>query len=84
MKKGNPDFKSEKQLSAIQNIDNFFDLRKKNIDFYRDHSFLLSEATWVEDISEFDRNFIKSYTMKVTKDIFLTMLDILKITYSPQ
>ena len=40
----------------------------------------LNNFRWVEDISEFNQNFIKSYMMKVTKDIFLkVMFNILKI-----
>ena len=36
IKKDNPDFKSKDQISVIQNVENFFDLREKNIDFFRD------------------------------------------------
>ena len=36
--------KSINQKNTIKNITNFFDLRKKTIDFFRDYSFLLSEA----------------------------------------
>ena len=40
----------------------------------------LNNFRWVEDISEFNQNFIKSYVMKVTKGIFLkVMFNILKI-----
>ena len=40
----------------------------------------LNNFKWVEDISEFNQNFIKSYVMKVTKGIFLkVMFNILKI-----
>ena len=40
----------------------------------------LNNFRWVEDISEFNQNFIKSYVMKVTKGIFLkVMINILKI-----
>ena len=34
MKKGNPDLKSKDQISAIQNVEIYFDLRKKIIDFF--------------------------------------------------
>ena len=32
------------QISVIQNVEKFFDLREKIIDFFRDYYFLLSEA----------------------------------------
>ena len=38
------DNKSPNQKYTIENISNFFDLREKIIDFFRDYSFLLSEA----------------------------------------
>ena len=46
IRKGNPDFKSKEQTSVIQNVNNFFDLRENIIDFFRDYSFLLSEAKY--------------------------------------
>ena len=46
MGKRNPNLKSEDQISVIQNVENFFDLREKNIDFFRDYSFLLSEVIY--------------------------------------
>ena len=45
-KKENPKSKSKDQISVIQNIENFFDLTKKIIDFFRDYSVLLSEAKY--------------------------------------
>ena len=33
MKKGNPNLKSKDQISAIQNVEIYFDLRKEIIDF---------------------------------------------------
>ena len=44
MKKGNPKSISEDQVSVTQNVQNFFELREKNIDFFGDYSFLLSKA----------------------------------------
>ena len=44
MKKETPKSKSEDQLSLIQNVENVFDLRENTVDFFRDYSFLLSEA----------------------------------------
>ena len=46
IKRGNPQFKSEEYISVIQDVDNyFFNLtEKKIITFFRDYSFLLSEA----------------------------------------
>ena len=38
--------RSECQINVIQNVENFFDLREKIIDFFRDYSFLLSEAKY--------------------------------------
>ena len=43
-KKRNPKSRSKDQISEIQNVENFFDLREKFFDFFRDYSFLLSEA----------------------------------------
>ena len=37
---------SVNQKNTIKNITNFFDLREKIIDFFRDHSFLLAEAKY--------------------------------------
>ena len=34
MKKGNPKSKSEDQISVIQNVEKFFGLREKIIDFF--------------------------------------------------
>ena len=31
-------------MSLIQNVENVFDLREKTVDFFRDYSFLLSDA----------------------------------------
>ena len=48
IKKGNPNSKSEDQISVVQNVEHFFDLGEKNIDYIRDFFFflffLLSEA----------------------------------------
>ena len=44
MKKRNPKSISEDQVSVTQHVENFFELREKNIDFFGDYSFLLSEA----------------------------------------
>ena len=46
IKKGNPKSKLENQISVIQNVQNFFDLREKIIDFFRDYSILISEAKY--------------------------------------
>ena len=46
MEKGNRDLKSKDQTSVIQNVGNVFDLRENIIDFFRDYSFLLSEAKY--------------------------------------
>ena len=44
MKKGNPKSISEDQVSVTQHVENLFELREKNIDFFGDYSFLLSKA----------------------------------------
>ena len=48
--KGNPDLKSWDQISVIQNVETFCDLREKvlivEIDCFRDYSILLSEAKY--------------------------------------
>ena len=44
IRKGNPDLKSEQQRNVIQNVEKFFDLSEKIIDFVRYSSFLLSEG----------------------------------------
>ena len=36
--------KSPDQKNTIKNVSDFFDLREKIIDFFRDYSFLLTEA----------------------------------------
>ena len=41
LKKGNKKSKSKDQISVVQNVQNFFDLREKIIDFFRDYSFLI-------------------------------------------
>ena len=46
MKTGNPKSRSKDQVSVIQNVEFFFHLRKKYIDFFRDCPFLLSEAKY--------------------------------------
>ena len=46
IKKENPKSKSKDQISVIQNVENFLDLREKIADFFRDYSFLLSEAKY--------------------------------------
>ena len=46
IKKANPNVKLKDQISVIQNVENIFDLREKTIDFFRDYSFLLSEAKY--------------------------------------
>ena len=46
IKKGNKKSKSKDQISAIQNVQHFFDLRQKIIDFFRDYSHLISEAEY--------------------------------------
>ena len=44
IKKGNKKSKSKDQISVIQNVQIFFDLGEKIIDFFRDYSLLLPEA----------------------------------------
>ena len=44
IKKGNPKSKSKGQIRVIQNVENFFDLAEKIIDFFRDYSLLLFET----------------------------------------
>ena len=39
-------FKSDLSEINIKNITNFFDLREKIIDFFRDYTFLISEAKY--------------------------------------
>ena len=46
IKKANLNLKSKDQISVIQNVENFFDLREKKFDFFRDYHFLLSEAKY--------------------------------------
>ena len=46
IRKENLNSKSEDQTSVIKNVKNFFDLREKFFDFFRDYSFLLSEAKY--------------------------------------
>ena len=46
IKTGYPKSKSEDQISVIQNVENFFDLREKIIDFFRDYYFLLCEEKY--------------------------------------
>ena len=46
IRKRNPKLRLVDQISVIQNVEKFFDLREKIIDFFRDHYFLLSEAKW--------------------------------------
>ena len=46
IQKGNKKSKSKDQISVIRNVQNFFDLREKNINFFRDYSFLLSEVKY--------------------------------------
>ena len=46
LKKGNTKSRSKDQIRVIQNIENIFDLREKNIDLFRNHSSLLSEAEY--------------------------------------
>ena len=51
MKKGNPKSKSEDQISVIQNVEKFFGLREKIIDFFFcDYSFLLSEVNIMQNM----------------------------------
>ena len=45
-KKRNPKSISKDQISEIQNVESFFDLREKKFNFFRDYSFLLSEAKY--------------------------------------
>ena len=45
-RKGIPKSKSKDQISVIQNVETFFDLTEKIIDFFRDYYFLLSEAKY--------------------------------------
>ena len=46
IEKGNPKSKSKDQISVIQNVENFFDLREKINNCFRDYSLLLSEAKY--------------------------------------
>ena len=46
VKKGNPKSKSEDELSVIQNVQNFFNLKEKIIKFFRYYSILLFEAKY--------------------------------------
>ena len=41
-RKRNPDFKSEEQVTVIQNVDKFFDLKEKLFDFCRDFFFFFA------------------------------------------
>ena len=44
IRKRNPKWRLVDQISVIKNVEKFFDLREKIIDFFRDYYFLLSEA----------------------------------------
>ena len=57
IRKGNPDLKSEEQISVIQNVENVFDLREKIIDFFNNFSFLLSEAKTKQNTTKKTQNF---------------------------
>ena len=46
MRKRNTNLKLEDQIIVIENVENFFDLREKIIDFFRDYSFLLSQVKY--------------------------------------
>ena len=46
IKKWNPNLKPEDQIIVIQNLEDFFDLREKNIVFLRDYIFFLSEVKY--------------------------------------
>ena len=46
IKKGNLKSKTENQISVLQNVQNFFDLKGEITVFFRDYSFLLSEAEY--------------------------------------
>ena len=46
IKKVYPNLKSNHQVSVIQNVENLFHLRNEIINFFRDYSFLLSEAKY--------------------------------------
>ena len=46
IRKGNTNLKSEDQIIVIENVENFFNLREKIIDFFKDYSFLLSEVKY--------------------------------------
>ena len=46
IRKRNTNLKLEDQIIVIENVENFFDLREKIIDFFRDYSFLLSQVKY--------------------------------------
>ena len=46
IKKGNQKSRLKYQISVTQNVENFFNLREKIIDLFRDYLFLLSEAKY--------------------------------------
>ena len=46
LKKGNTKSKSKDQISVIQNVQKFFDLREKIVNLFRDYSTLISEAKY--------------------------------------
>ena len=52
IKNVNSKSKSEDQISVIQNVEKFFDLREKIIDFFRHYYFLLSEAKYIAKYGE--------------------------------
>ena len=52
LKKINPKSKSEDQIRVIQNVQNFFDLREKIINFSRDYYILLSEAKYKQNMEK--------------------------------
>ena len=46
IRKRNTNLKLEDQIIVIENVENFFDLREKIIDLFRDYSFLLSQVKY--------------------------------------
>ena len=42
IKRGNPNLKPKDQISVTQNVEKWFNLREKNVDFFRDFFFFFA------------------------------------------
>ena len=69
MSKYNKDYNKNKEWSYLKDLDvnNFYGCAISQM-------LLLNDFRWVEDISEFNEDFTKSYNVKMMKDIFLKLI----------